>query len=542
MVPAVYWLARALIQPFCLVYFRLRRLSTEQIPADGPLLLAANHRSFLDPFVIGLCIGRPLRFVAKVELFDTAWKAHVLLALGAFPICRGESDELALETARVILERGGAVGIFPEGTRVRKGPLGEPKSGVGHLALVTGAPIVPVAIAGTDQIRRGWRIRPRKVAVRCGLPVTPPRPIDRAVIPALARDLTARVWSCVELQWEWLGGTPPIRSAAVIGGGSWGTAVAALLAGGGAMVQLGCRTPEQAAEIARDRVNGRYLPGVPLPDAVVVGHAAELDLESVDLVCLAVPSRGLAEAIETIETSDPGLPDGVGVLVLSKGLVAPSGELPSERVVARTGARPVACLGGPAHAAEAVAGRAALVVAASDPVFGAQLARVLREAGCELEVNDDVVGVQLAGCAKNVAALAAGLALGRGANDAGAAAARVFAECHLLAQSRGADSASFIGVAGTGDLVATVLSPGSRNRRAGELLGEGMDSETIERVVGQAAEALDFTPLLAGAMRRAGIDAPATSALAGVVEAARAEEEPRAAAEGPSSKRLSAVA
>lgn len=537
--PAAYWLARALLQPFCLVYFRLRRLNTGQIPADGPLLLASNHCSFLDPFIIGLCIGRPLRFVAKVELFDKAWKAHLLLALGAFPIRRGACDELALETAQVILERGGAVGIFPEGTRIRNGPLGEPKSGVGHLALVTGAPIVPVAIAGTDQIRRGWRIRPRKVVVRCGLPVMPPRPIDPAVIPALANDLTARVWSCVELQWEWLGGTPPIRSAAVIGGGSWGTAVAALLAGGGATVQLGCRTPEQTAEISRDRVNGRYLPGVPLPDSVVVRHAAELDLESVDLVCLAVPSRGLADAIEAI---DHRLPDGVGVLVLSKGLVAPSGELPSERVVARTGARPVACLGGPAHAAEAVAGRAALVVAASDPVFGAQLERVLREAGCKCEVNDDVVGVQLAGCAKNAAALAAGLALSGGANEAGAAAARVFAECHRLARARGAGNDSFIGVAGTGDLIATVLSPGSRNRRAGELLGAGMDSGTIERVVGQAAEALDFTPLLAGAMRRAGIDAPATSALAVVVEGARPEEEPGAAVDGRSPERLSAVA
>ena len=150
--------------------------------------------------------------------------------------------------------------------------------------------------------------------------------------------------------------------------------------------------------------------------------------------------------------------------------------------------------GRPSPCREAVAGRAALVVAASDPVFGAQLERVLREAGCECEVNDDVVGVQLAGCAKNAAALAAGIALSGGANDAGAAAARVFAECHLLARTRGADSASFIGVAGTGDLVAAALSPGSRNRRAGELLGAGMDSETIERVVGQAAEALDFTP------------------------------------------------
>ena len=522
-VPAVYWAVRALLQPFFLVYFRLRRLSTEHIPREGPVLLAANHRSFSDPFMIGLCLRRPLRFVAKVELFDKAWKAHLLLALGAFPIRRGESDELALETARVILEGGGAVGIFPEGTRVRSGPLGEPKSGVGYLSLVTGAPIVPVAISGTDGIRRGWRIRPRKVVVRCGGRVTPPRPIERSVVPRLARELTALVWSCVEFQWEWLGGTPPIRSVAVVGGGSWGTAVATLFARGGAAVQLGCRTRAQARSIEAERTNARYLPGVALPDSVTVGHAPALDLGSVDLVCLAVPSRGLADAIETI---DHRLPEGVGVLVLSKGLVAPGGELPSERVLARTGDRPVACLGGPAHAGEAVDGRTTLVVGASEPAFGEQLRRLLREAGCACEINDDVVGVQLAGAAKNAAALAAGLALGRGANDAGAAAARVFAECHQLARARGADSESFVGVAGTGDLVATVLAPSSRNRRAGELLAEGMVREEIEQAVGQAAEALDFTPLLAGAMQRAGIEAPATRALADVVEGAQAGETP----------------
>ena len=88
------------------------------------MLLASNHRSFSDPFLIGICLRRPLHFVAKRELFDKRWKARLLLALGAFPIDRGESDELAMETARIILERGGAVGIFPEGTRVRPGPLG----------------------------------------------------------------------------------------------------------------------------------------------------------------------------------------------------------------------------------------------------------------------------------------------------------------------------------------------------------------------------------------------------------------------------------
>ena len=122
--PIVYWTVRAVIQPFFRLYFRLRRIGTEHIPAEGPVLLASNHRSFSDPFFLGLCLRRPLRFVAKIELFDKGWKARLLLALGAFPVRRGESDEQAMETARIILEQGGAVGIFPEGTRVRPGPAG----------------------------------------------------------------------------------------------------------------------------------------------------------------------------------------------------------------------------------------------------------------------------------------------------------------------------------------------------------------------------------------------------------------------------------
>jgi 1-acyl-sn-glycerol-3-phosphate acyltransferase len=535
----VYWAVRSLLQPLLVLYFRLRRTGTEHIPTAGPLLLAANHRSFSDPFMIGLCLRRPIRFVAKAELFDKAWKARILLALGAFPVRRGDSDEQAIETARVILGQGGAVGIFPEGTRVRSGPVAEPKGGLARIALEAGAPIVPVAIAGTENIRRGWRIRPRKVRIRCGPPQSFPCPINGSVTPDLAREVTARVWSCVELQWEWLGGTPPIRNVAVIGAGSWGTALAVLLARGGAAVQVGCRTADQAAGLCAARSNERYLPGVLLPPGVRPRPMVDLDLEGVDLVCLAMPSRELGGAIEAIRHR---LPEQVGVLVLSKGLVAPGGELPSERVVARTGRRPVACLGGPAHAAEAVDGRASLVVASSGRVFGAQLARILAGAGVECEASSDLVGVQLAGCAKNAASLAAGAALGRGLNAAGAAAGNVFAECHALARQRGAVEESFTGLAGAGDLVATVLASRSRNRRAGELLSQGMAREAIEGTVDQAAEALDFVPLLSAAMREAGIEAPATAALASLVGKASAVEAPASRTDADFQMPLSAVA
>src|SRR3954469_694328 len=101
--PIVYWLVRAVCQPFFHLYFRLSRIGREHIP-DGPVLFAANHRSFLDPFVIGTCMRRPIYYVAKRELFERRWQGWILNALGAFPVDRGAGDAAATETARHILE------------------------------------------------------------------------------------------------------------------------------------------------------------------------------------------------------------------------------------------------------------------------------------------------------------------------------------------------------------------------------------------------------------------------------------------------------
>ena len=114
--------------PFFLVYFRMQRIGREHLPRSGPLLLASNHRSFLDPFVIGTLVRRPVYYMAKRELFEKRWQAWILNALGAFPVDRGAGDGEAMDTARAILERGDCVVIFPEGTRIRRGPLGEPRA------------------------------------------------------------------------------------------------------------------------------------------------------------------------------------------------------------------------------------------------------------------------------------------------------------------------------------------------------------------------------------------------------------------------------
>src|ERR1700757_2848090 len=110
--PFVYWLVRAIFQPFFHIYFRLSRIGREHIPASGPVIIASNHRSFLDPFVIGTMARRPMYYVAKSELFANRLQAWILSALGAFPVVRGAGDEEMVATAKAILDRGDIVLIF----------------------------------------------------------------------------------------------------------------------------------------------------------------------------------------------------------------------------------------------------------------------------------------------------------------------------------------------------------------------------------------------------------------------------------------------
>jgi 1-acyl-sn-glycerol-3-phosphate acyltransferase len=511
--PLVYWLVRAFFQPFAHLYWRLSRIGREHIPQTGPVIIASNHRSFVDPFVIALMSRRPLYYVAKQELFRRPIAAWFISALGAFPVDRGSADADMVGTAKAILARGDAVLIFPEGTRVRPGALGRPKRGVGRLVLETGAPVVPVALIGTEAIRRGWRIRPHKVRIRAGSPLRFPQ-VDNAS-PQLAAAVTDRIWPNVMLQWEWLGGTPPLRRAAVIGAGSWGTAVAVMLARAGLDVDLGCRTAEQAEGIAAGGVNERYLSGVVLPQRVTAMRASELELSRHDLVCFAVPAASLPAAVAA---HGGAIAPRTGVLVMSKGLVPPLGTLPSAYVSERVRSWSVGALGGPAHAAAALQDGASLVVAATDLAFTRQVGDALAAAGFDVAVTSDVVGVELAGCAKNAAALAAAAAAAAGPNAAGAAAGKVFAEIDAYARRAGSRPETFAGLAGTGDLVATVLATGSRNRRAGEMLAAGMAAGDIGPALGQTAEAVESVPLLAARVRDAGVDAPVLRGLAGMIE------------------------
>jgi glycerol-3-phosphate dehydrogenase (NAD(P)+) len=308
------------------------------------------------------------------------------------------------------------------------------------------------------------------------------------------------------------------RRATVVGAGSFGTAVAVLLVRAGVRATLLCRTRDQAAELEDRRENAHYLPGIELPRELRIGTlgAREDEFSRSDLILLAVPSRGLADAIEVLHRV--GVSSRAGIVSLAKGLVPPDGSAPTATLEADFGAHRVACVGGPAHALEMVETGAGLVCASRSERLAHRVADTFQAAGVVCEVSDDPVGVELAGVAKNAAAVAVGATQAQGLNAAGMAAADIFLEVLALARASGGRASTFVGRAGTGDLVATALAPTSRNRSAGELLAAGVPATEIPERVGQAIEALETVPLLAHAVQRMGLQAPIVSALARLIE------------------------
>jgi glycerol-3-phosphate dehydrogenase (NAD(P)+) len=304
--------------------------------------------------------------------------------------------------------------------------------------------------------------------------------------------------------------TPGAKRATVIGAGSFGTALAVVLARGGLRTTLQARTPEQARHLEEEHENRVYLPGVELPGQLRI-EAASAGVARADYVFLAMPSQQLGGVVAGLR--EAGLGHRTAVVSVAKGLVPPEGAPPTSILSAAFGADRVACLGGPAHAQEMVHAGAGLVAASHEEELAGQLAQVFTRAGVVCERSNDPLGVELAGAAKNAAALAAGATEAQGLNAAGAAAGHIFAEVWRHAESLGARPESMIGLAGTGDLVATALAPESRNRRAGELLAAGVPAAEIPARIGQEVEALESVPLLARALEQAGGQVAVTSAL-----------------------------
>ena len=286
----------------------------------------------------------------------------------------------------------------------------------------------------------------------------------------------------------------------------------------GLRTTLLCRTSEQAEALAADRENKKYLEGVALPERLKVRVLGGVDdqFRRSDLIFVAVPSKGLDEALTELRRQ--GVSQHAGVVSLAKGLVPPDGTPPTLALEELFGSDRVACIGGPAHAREMVEQGAGLVAASHAAALADQVADTFRAAGLVCESSTDPVGVELAGVAKNAAALAAAAAEQQGRNAAGMAAADIFTEVLALAKQRGGRSRTFVGRAGVGDLVATALQPSSRNRSAGELLGQGVAGKDIPDRVGQAVESLETVPLLARALERAGLEAPIVAALAQLID------------------------
>lgn len=220
----LYAVARVLVVGVLRLWFRVRIYGAEQIPAEGPAVIAPNHKNFIDPFFVGIATRRPVHYMAKVELLDGPF-GWLLLRLGAFPIRRGEADAEALGTARAILEAGGIVVVFPEGTRVEQpDALGAPRHGAGRLALETGAPIIPAAITGTSRLWRGAIPQLKRVQLAFLAPIAP-----EAIAPdgdPVAKLIDDRVWPAVREEYGRLRSAPGLIAAGLAAAGLGGGLIA----------------------------------------------------------------------------------------------------------------------------------------------------------------------------------------------------------------------------------------------------------------------------------------------------------------------------
>jgi glycerol-3-phosphate dehydrogenase (NAD(P)+) len=304
--------------------------------------------------------------------------------------------------------------------------------------------------------------------------------------------------------------------AVVVGGGSWGSVFAALLAERSHEVVLACRDHEQARAIEATGRNPRYVRGLDL-GGVRAAPLTREPLAEAELVVIAVPSRAFREVVSQLPRG------GAPVLSLVKGLDPNSGERLS-RVVE---GRPVAVLTGPNHAEEIGEGLpAAAVIASEDEELGTQLQHAIISPRFRVYVNTDLVGVELCAAAKNVIALGAGAVdgLGMGDNAKAALLTRGLAEMARLGDAAGARPETFSGLAGLGDLVVTCWSRHSRNRRAGELIAGGASPQEAEAEIAMTVEGLTTAPILRDLARRLGIELPITEAVCEVLGGESATE------------------
>jgi glycerol-3-phosphate dehydrogenase (NAD(P)+) len=305
---------------------------------------------------------------------------------------------------------------------------------------------------------------------------------------------------------------------AVLGAGSWGTALAVHLARSGRTVRLWARDAELARQLTRTRTNERYLPDVALPPGVTPTASLAEAMDAARFVVMAVPSHGLRAVVRT---AAPLVAADAIVVSATKGIEVDSLARMSEVIAQETAMRvPVVVLSGPSFAAEVARGLPAAVLAASaHPAAAARVQEQFRGPGLRLYVSDDVPGVEIGGAIKNVIAIAAGVVdgLGLGHNAMAALITRGLAEISRLACAEGARRDTLSGLSGLGDLVVTCTGDLSRNRRVGLELGRGRTLTEILNGMHMVAEGIRTTSAALALGRRHGIELPIAAQMATVL-------------------------
>ena len=276
---------------------------------------------------------------------------------------------------------------------------------------------------------------------------------------------------------------------AVLGAGSWGTALAIQWARAGNSVRLWGREAAQLTLMSQERVNRRYLPNAPFPESLHIAPTLAAALEGVDDVLVAVPSHAFRELLTQLKSV---LTPAQRLCWATKGFEISSGRLPHEVAQQVLGSGQLtAVLSGPTFAREVGAGLpTAMTIASRDADYAAMLAYDISNANFRAYTSTDIVGVEVGGAVKNVLAIGAGLSdgLGFGANARIALITRGLMEMMRLGVALGAQRETFMGLAGLGDLVLTCTDDQSRNRRYGLLLAKGLGSEAALQEIGQVVE------------------------------------------------------
>jgi glycerol-3-phosphate dehydrogenase (NAD(P)+) len=302
----------------------------------------------------------------------------------------------------------------------------------------------------------------------------------------------------------------------VLGAGSWGTTLASVAAARHP-TSLWARDPALAAEIAKKHRNPRYLAGFTLSKTIRASSSLSESLEGAEVVIVGVPSEGFRAVLEQ---AAPLVGPCVPVVSIAKGFEGGSLMRMTEVITAVLPGHPAATLSGPNLAQEIMAGKAAAsVVACADPAAAEALQELFCVGLFRVYTNHDVIGVEVGGALKNVIAIAAGIVQGLGAGDNSRAAviARGLAEVSRLGTAMGGEPATFAGLAGLGDLLATCMSPLSRNRHVGVELGLGRKLGSILGDMTEVAEGVHTAGLVMELARRHGVEMPICEQIEGVV-------------------------